>query len=108
MSNGVAAVAATNGFHEDSVLSLKTMPDDLRALCEASVKAFANTYSPYSKFGVGAALETPCGKVVTGCNVENASYGLAICAERTALVKAVSEVNYKANISSLDIKIISF
>ena len=41
---------------------------------------------------VGAALETTCGKIITGCNVENASYGLAICAERTACVKAVSEV----------------
>ena len=41
---------------------------------------------------VGAAIETECGKIITGCNVENASYGLAICAERTACVKAVSEV----------------
>ncbi|KAG0287325.1 hypothetical protein BGZ96_008778, partial [Linnemannia gamsii] len=49
------------------------------------------SYSPYSKFRVGAALRTVDGKIYQGCNVENASYGGAICAERTAFVKAVSE-----------------
>lgn len=48
-------------------------------------------YCVYSNFPVGAALSFPDGTVVTGCNVENSSYGLTICAERTALVKAVSE-----------------
>ena len=46
---------------------------------------------PYSGFHVGAAVLTPDGKIFTGCNVENASYGASICAERTAIVKAVSE-----------------
>lgn len=50
-----------------------------------------NAYSPYSKFNVGAALLTKKGKIFTGCNVENASYGLSMCAERTALFKAISE-----------------
>lgn len=49
------------------------------------------SYAPYSHFAVGAALLCRDGTVFTGCNVENAAYGCAICAERTALVKAVSE-----------------
>jgi len=54
-----------------------------------TVRQFA--HAPYSKYQVGAALLTKSGKIYSGCNVENASYGLAICAERTAIVKAVSE-----------------
>lgn len=50
-----------------------------------------NSYSPYSKFQVGAAVVSKKGKVFGGCNVENASYGGTICAERTAILKAVSE-----------------
>ncbi|HLR91855.1 MAG TPA: cytidine deaminase [Atopostipes sp.] len=51
------------------------------------------SYVPYSKFPVGAALLTKEGKIYTGCNIENASYPLSICAERTAFFKAVSEGN---------------
>ena len=65
--------------------------DDIKKLITACVKAKDFSYSPYSKFRVGAALLTSDGSIVTGCNVENVSYGLTICAERTALVKAVSE-----------------
>ncbi|MDO4816739.1 MAG: cytidine deaminase [Bacillota bacterium] len=56
-----------------------------------AMKASEKAYAPYSKFKVGAALECTDGTVFTGCNVENSAYGDTICAERTAMVKAVSE-----------------
>lgn len=62
--------------------------------CELADLAYSmleRSYVPYSKFPVGAALLCADGSVFTGCNVENAAYGSTICAERTALVKAVSE-----------------
>lgn len=60
-------------------------------LLALAAKAGENAYVPYSKFPVGAALECADGTVFTGCNVENAAYGSTVCAERTALLKAVSE-----------------
>ena len=57
----------------------------------AAKKAREKAYAPYSRFRVGAAALTSSGKIFTGCNVENASYGLAICAERVAVSKAISE-----------------
>lgn len=60
-------------------------------LISLAIKACKNSYSPYSKFRVGAALLTNDGSVYTGCNIENASYSATICAERTAFFKAVSE-----------------
>ena len=60
-------------------------------LVKLAVEARGNSYSPYSHFCVGAALLTADGRVFTGCNVENAAYSPTICAERTAVVKAVSE-----------------
>ena len=57
----------------------------------AAIAMLDRAYIPYSHFPVGAALECSDGSVFTGCNIENASFGPTICAERTALVKAVSE-----------------
>lgn len=64
---------------------------DMESLIRAAKKARENAYSPYSNFKVGAAVMTPSGKIYSGCNIENASYGLTNCAERTAIYKAVSE-----------------
>lgn len=65
-------------------------------LYEAAREVFNNSYSPYSKFKVGAAVLLKNGEIVTGCNVENASYGLSNCAERTALFTVYSK-GYRMN-----------
>jgi len=64
---------------------------DYKELFKTAEDAVGNAYAPYSKFKVGAALLTKEGRVFTGVNVENSSFGATICAERTAYVKAVSE-----------------
>lgn len=64
---------------------------DNKDLIKEAKLAMENAYVPYSEFRVGAALITKEGKVYTGCNIENASYGATNCAERTAIFKAISE-----------------
>jgi cytidine deaminase len=60
-------------------------------LVDAARRARANAVSDYSGFKVGAALETDAGEIITGCNIENATYGLTVCAERVAIFKALSD-----------------
>ena len=60
-------------------------------LIEAAMQARENAHAPYSNFRVGAALRSTSGRIFGGCNVENATYGLTMCAERVAIFKAVSE-----------------
>ena len=67
------------------------MNDTRIRLLDAARTARLNAHAPYSNFRVGAALEIADGTIVTGCNVENATFGLTICAERVAVFKAISE-----------------
>ena len=72
------------------------MPElEIQKLMNCAIKARENAYSPYSHFAVGAALLCEDGTLFEGCNIENASYGLTNCAERTAIFKAVSEGHIK-------------
>ena len=68
---------------------------EIQKLMDCAIKARENAYSPYSYFAVGAALLCEDGTIYEGCNIENASYGLTNCAERTAIFKAVSEGHIK-------------
>ena len=63
----------------------------MNKLLEAALAARNNAHAPFSKFKVGAAIEDSSGRIFTGCNVENATYGLTVCAERVAVFKAISE-----------------
>jgi cytidine deaminase len=66
----------------------KSPSDELR---DAAFAAMENAYAPYSQFRVGSAVRTKTGEIVTGCNVENAAYGEALCAERVAVAAAVAQ-----------------
>jgi homotetrameric cytidine deaminase len=77
-----------------------TQPE-LGELVERARKAAQHSYSPYSKFRVGAALQLTNGEIVTGTNVENVSFGLTICAERAALVRAVSQFGPEIRVAAV-------
>ena len=70
-------------------------------LLRAAGKVMKNAHAPYSRFRVGAAILTSDGKVFLGCNVENASYGMTNCAERTAIFSAVAELGPKIEIRAV-------
>ena len=75
---------------EPTALNSNVLADIYKTLIDSATKARNNAYAPYSKFLVGSAVLTESGVIYTGCNVENASYGLTNCAERTAIFKAIS------------------
>jgi cytidine deaminase len=87
----LAEIAAKHNISESTLLET----------LEASKRASKLAYAPYSKYHVGAGLMTTNGRIYEGCNVENASYGLAICAERTAIVKAVSCGDHSFNLMAI-------
>lgn len=78
----------TTASHQEAVTNIDEATQN--RLCTAAQKAAENAYAPYSHFRVGAAILMQDGQIFTGTNVENASYGLALCAERSALVKMIS------------------
>lgn len=87
-------------------MDVSSLEPKLQELIQAAVKVKENAYCPYSKFRVGAAVLCDDGTVFAGCNMENASYGLSVCAERNAMAKAVSEGHrkIKAVAVSCDVK----
>lgn len=68
-----------------------TLPTDLKNLVDAATAVRSHAHAPYSSYQVGAAVQTDDGAFFTGCNVENASYGLTICAERCAVGSAIAD-----------------
>src|SRR5437016_12919313 len=81
----------SGAFSECAAAAVGVMTGQPDALLTAALAAREHAFAPYSDFKVGAAVEDNQGRIHTGCNVENATYGLTVCAERVAIFKAISE-----------------
>lgn len=94
---------------QPQLLDVLTMAKDAvsdairKKLLRSAKKAMKNAHAPYSKFRVGAAILLNDGKIFPGCNVENASYGMSNCAERTAIFSAVAELGPKIDIRAVTV-----
>jgi cytidine deaminase len=87
-----------------SVMRQETLPAEVQAkLLRSAEKVMKNAHAPYSKFRVGAAVLLSNGKIFSGCNVENASYGMTNCAERTAIFSAVAQLGPKIEIRAVSV-----
>jgi cytidine deaminase len=94
---------AAQGLQWRSIfMGKRKIPVNLRKkLQQAAAKVMKNAHAPYSKFHVGAAILLTNGKIFSGCNVENASYGMTNCAERTAIFSAVAQLGPKIEIQAV-------
>jgi cytidine deaminase len=88
-------------YSEDAMNDPDALTLELAKLLETATEAALHSYSPYSGFRVGAALKLEDGEIVTGTNVENISFGLTICAERAAAVRAVSQCGPQIRIAAI-------
>ncbi len=84
-----------------SKLNIQEAPENLQNLFELAKLARSRSHSPYSKYKVGSAVRLNSGQTFGGCNVENASYGATVCAERVAIQKAVSETGGEIKITDV-------
>ena len=76
-------------------------PEQIDSIVDAAIAVRSNAYAPYSNFQVGAGVLLSDGTIISGCNVENASYGLSICAERNAICQAFSQFGDETNIAAI-------
>ena len=90
-SKNIAAPQTDTAARSQETASVGEWRPEYDELVQTALKMRERSYAPYSEYCVGAALQAKSGTVYTGCNVENASYPVGVCAERTAFVKAVSE-----------------
>src|SRR5689334_3051475 len=99
--HGISGTAVYNGEQFRRMPDKKISAAVYQRLMRAARKAMQNAHAPYSNFHVGAAILTSKGKIYSGCNVENASYGMTNCAERTAIFTAVAELGPKMEITAV-------